>query len=294
MKNAERNIVIIALLFLIAGCSSPVKEQAVNISNGNVNIAYIKEGNSDTAIVFVHGWCINKEYWQQQINYFSKRYITVALDLGGHGQSGLNRDSFRIEDYAADVTATINELNLKKVILVGHSMGGDIILEVANNIPEKIIGFIGIDNLKDVSVGFTAEQQKQIDDFMSALKKNFDTVASAYCRGALFPPNYTDTIPVNRVIKSVQDIDSTVAIKSLQSVINISSKESSMIAKLKIPVHLIVSDYTPMNEADVKKYCKAGLYVKTIHGTGHYPMIEKPREFNELLRQTLNEIAAGK
>ena len=44
----------------------------------------------------------------------------------------------------------------------------------------------------------------------------------------------------------------------------------------------------------MEKYCKAGFKEKVIRGTGHYPMIEKPEEFNQLLTETFNEIAEGK
>ncbi|MFT3950197.1 MAG: alpha/beta hydrolase [Agriterribacter sp.] len=47
-------------------------------------------------------------------------------------------------------------------------------------------------------------------------------------------------------------------------------------------------------EDAIKQYLKVPYAVKTIHGTGHYPMIEKPKEFNALLKETLNEISNGK
>jgi hypothetical protein len=54
-----------------------------------------------------------------------------------------------------------------------------------------------------------------------------------------------------------------------------------------------VSDYTPTNEDSLRKYCKARYSIKTIHGTGHYPMIEKPGEFNMLLDETIEDISKG-
>jgi pimeloyl-ACP methyl ester carboxylesterase len=61
----------------------------------------------------------------------SSEYTVVALDLGGHGQSGHNRENWTIEDFAKDVRAVIDGLHLNNVILVGHSMGGEIILQTA-------------------------------------------------------------------------------------------------------------------------------------------------------------------
>ncbi|HEY6975306.1 MAG TPA: alpha/beta hydrolase [Chitinophagaceae bacterium] len=284
---------IYSCVFLLACSSSPSEKK--EIKNGDVKIACNISGNSDTSVVFVHGWCINKEYWQKQEDYLKGRFKVIALDLGGHGESGHNRTTWTIDDFAGDVISVINELDLSKVILIGHSMGGDIVLRVTDSVPDKIIGFIGIDNFKDeIATQYTQEQQKQIDSFFIQLETNFDTVATGYSRAALFPPNYADTVSVNRVIKDIQSSDSLMACAALRSLMHFAPREPAMLSRLKIPFHLIVSDYTPTNEEAIKKYLTTPYSVKTIHGTGHYPMIEKPDEFNELLKETLDEISKGK
>ena len=188
------------LWLLIVACSIATEKQISVVKNGNLNIAYTKKGNGDTTLLFVHGWCINKEYWQKQINYFDSKYTVVALDIGGHGESGNNRNSWTIDDFATDVIAVIDSLHLSKVILVGHSMGGDIILDAASKIPDKIIGLIGIDNFKNVSSAFTPEQEQQISAFVEALRRNYKQVAVNFSKNALFPHNYADTASVNRVL----------------------------------------------------------------------------------------------
>lgn len=70
--------------------------------------------------------------------------------------------------------------------------------------------------------------------------------------------------------------------------------ERDRLSKVNLPVHVITSDYAPINKSVVEEYCRVGLKEKIIRGTGHYPMVEKPEELNQLLAETLNEIAAGK
>lgn len=281
---------LFGLTFLVAVGCTPSSKKAVEVKNGNVSIAYTLSGKGDTAIVLVHGWCITKEYWDQTQKELSTDYTVVALDLGGHGQSGSNRDQWTIEEYANDVLAVINQLDLKNVILVGHSMGGQIILQAALTQPSKIIGFIGVDNFKDFFVEFTAEEDQGIKDFMQDLRASFDTTATRYCKVALFPPNYVDTAAMNRVIRSVQLADSIMAIQSLESAMLFTLIETELMPKLTITVHLIVSEYTPTHEEKLRMYAKAGYSIRTISGVGHYPMIEKPVEFNLLLQATIREI----
>jgi pimeloyl-ACP methyl ester carboxylesterase len=284
-------ILCFCLLGLSACNNSPVEKEMIPVENAGVNISYLLTGKSDTAIVLMHGWCINKEYWKAQQDYLSNKYKVVSLDLGGHGQSGKNRANWTVEEYARDVMALIKTLKLEKVILVGHSMSGDIMLQIASEIPEKIIGLIGIDNLKDIQVSYTPEQQQGMEQFINAIKANYKLVAADYSRKYLFPPNYADTVSINRVVRDVQNMDSSIAIQTLESLTRFTLKEAPLLTSLKIPLHLIVSDYTPMNEEAVKKYCQKGLFIKTIHGTGHYPMIEKPETFNKLLEETIVDIS---
>ena len=277
-------------LLFIFSCDSPVERKAVEIRNDDVAISYRLSGNGDTSIVFVHGWCINKEYWEYQQDALSSQYTVVSLDLGGHGQSGHNRDRWTIGEYAKDVIAVIDGLQLENVILVGHSMGGEIILQTALSIPGKIVGFIGVDNFKDFVTSFTPKEEKEINAFLQNLKTNFDTTATRYTKLALFPPGYKDTVSMIRVIRSIQEADTIAAIKSLESLMHFALKDSDMISRLSIPVHLIVSDYTNTDEETFRHTAKTGSSIRVIKGTGHYPMIEKPEEFTYLLRETIHQI----
>ena len=277
-------------LFSILSCVLTSEKKPAEIKNGDVSISYTLAGNGDTSIVFVHGWGISKEYWKEQIEELSSDYKVVALDLGGHGQSGHNRENWTIEEFAKDVRAVIDGLHLNNVILVGHSMGGEIILQTALSFPAKVIGFIGIDNFKQFVTSFTPQEEKQVSDFMQSLKSNFDTTATMYTRLALFPRGYSDTNSVNRVIRSIRQTDSAVAIKALESLMYFALKDSEMISRLPIPAHLIVSDYTATNEESFRRAAKAGSSIRVIKGTGHYPMIEQPHQFTELLKETIHEI----
>jgi len=291
-------VIISATVFsiLLYACSTTEQKQTppIIVKNGDVTIAYDKAGTGDTTILFVHGWAINRSFWQKQVDTFAKRYTVIAVDLGGHGESGRNRNSWSINDFANDVITVIDSLQLKNIILVGHSMAGDIVVETALTRPNNVIGVIGIDNLNNFTSSFSPEEQKQIDGFIQALKQNFTETVIAYTNGSLFPENYADTISVNRVISSIKQMDSTIATDALAGLITYSTTEAQQISKLKLPLHLIESDRTEVNTATLTKYCKAGFYIKPINGTGHYPMIEKPGEFNALLQETIDDIGEHK
>ena len=78
--------------------------------------------NEKNPIVFIHGVGLTKEIWEPQINFF-KDYNTLTYDLLGHGKTPLNKSQLSFEDFSDQLLNLINELNLKKIHLVGFSLG---------------------------------------------------------------------------------------------------------------------------------------------------------------------------
>ena len=139
------------LVIILSSCKSVVdRKENVTAKVNNTTIAYNQYGKGDTTLLFVHGWCINKEYWNDQSAFFCDRYKVVTLDLPGFGKSGKNRTDWAFEQYADDINEFIKAEQLKNVILIGHSMSGDILLLMDTKYPASVIGIVGIDNLKSL------------------------------------------------------------------------------------------------------------------------------------------------
>ena len=276
--------------------SEEQKEEVLSTSSGN-NKVYRQEvlihhesyGEGPLTLLFVHGWCINQSYWSEQVEAFRSNYKVVTIDLPGFGESGRNREKWSVENYGEDINAVIKQLNLSNVILIGHSMGGDVILEAALK-NKEVIALIGVDNFKDVGMEFNDEVKVEIDGFMNLLKSDFPEVAGAYAEGALFHPR-TDSLVKTRVIKDIKNSDPAIAISSLENLFTYGTIESKQLSSLKQKLYLINSDATPTNIAGLDA-TGVGYKVIPISATGHYPMIEKPAEFNRLLKQAILKIIA--
>ncbi|GJM28367.1 MAG: hypothetical protein DHS20C17_10020 [Cyclobacteriaceae bacterium] len=255
----------------------------------DVKIDYNLCGSGDLTLLFIHGWCIDKGYWSYQRDGFCTDYQVITFDLPGFGNSDSQREEWTIEQYSQDVNSIIEQLNLENVVLIGHSMGGDIMLEtaVSNN---KIIALVGVDNFKDVGMEFDEQLKEEINGFLEVLSNNYSEVASAYAEGALFHPA-TDSMVVERVVGDILKADSVVAINSLGNLFQYTSVESDKLSKLQQKLYLINSSNTP---TDTLALANSGVSFELfqIEGTGHYPMIEKPGEFNIVLRKVLKEIEA--
>ncbi len=98
----------------------------------------------------MHGFACSHADWQFQFDFFSKTNDVVACDLRGHGETPGRPYECSIEHYGGDVAALINNLELKRTVLIGHSMGCRVVLE-ANRLlsssegPERVAGLILVD-----------------------------------------------------------------------------------------------------------------------------------------------------
>src|ERR1700758_2349293 len=139
-------------------------------------------GQGDTALVFLHGWCGDREYWKHQVEVFAADYRVVALDQAGHGESGKGRKAWTADGLAGDVEAVVKALGLKRVILVGHSMGGSVALLAAKRMPGTVIVVIGVDTLQNAEFKLPEEGRKSILD---GVEKDFKGTVRVTIAGLL-------------------------------------------------------------------------------------------------------------
>jgi pimeloyl-ACP methyl ester carboxylesterase len=118
---------LLSMLMTSVWAGAAAKSEKVATIDGE-RIAYEVRGKGNLAIVLVHGWSCDRSYFQHQLESFSDRYTVVTLDLAGHGESTLGRENYTIALFGADVAAVVRKLDLKRVVLVGHSMGGDVVV----------------------------------------------------------------------------------------------------------------------------------------------------------------------
>jgi pimeloyl-ACP methyl ester carboxylesterase len=293
-KMNKKAILLIVIASLLSNVSkAQIQERMtakqITIRDKQVEINYFQRGHGDTTLLFLHGWCIDGMYWKNQVDYFSKAYNVFAIDLPGFGKSKAKRTNWTIEEYANDVAAFIDTMNLKNVVIVAHSMSGEIMLHAALSNNPKIAGIIGVDNFKYIDFAFTPEQMKQMTDFFPLLEKDFKNSAPVYADLMLFHPTTSKEVR-DRVKTDFANSDPVIGYGTLVNQMQYAYTDAQRLEQLNYKLYLINSDGFPTNETGLKKHCKNSFQVETIAATGHYPMIEKPAEFNMLLDKVLTEM----
>lgn len=289
----HKTILFITLVLLTGIClgqnSGKMLQKKVKVREGKVEINYYEQGNGHATLLFLHGWCIDGRYWKDQLSHFGKDYRVLALDLPGFGKSTAQRCQWTIEEYALDVVGFIEKMHLSNIVLIGHSMSGEIMLQASLANPSCIIGLIGIDNFKFVEVAFTPEQKEMISEHFDKFETDFQNAAPEYAEYMLFHPSSPPAVK-ERVKANFRNADPVVALSTFVGLIQFSGATSSKLEQLNHKLYLINSDAVPTNTQGLNTRCKMGYSLETIHATGHYPMVEKAREFNTILEGVIEKI----
>jgi pimeloyl-ACP methyl ester carboxylesterase len=254
------------------------------IKRDSAVINYLVQGSGATTLLFVHGSYIDQTYWMDQVIYFRSKYKVVTIDLPGHGKSGRERTNWSVRGFAEDVNEVIRSLALENIILIGHSLAGDINLMAASSHPGPIIGFIGIDNFKNAATPLPPEYQQQAIAIQQKLKTDFANTNERYARMALLTP-LTPAEITDRVVNDYRNACQLMGIATTPEMFNLYQTEKELLPKLPLKLHLINVDYMPTNEEALKQYSVNGYEILHMNGTCHFPMLESPLELNKLLEK---------
>lgn len=141
------------------------------INYKNTKIHYYEKGKGST-LIFLHGFLENLNMWQPYFEFFSQKHRVIAIDLLGHGNSECMGYIHTMEDMADAVFALISELKLRKITLLGHSMGGYVSLAFAELYPDHVKGLALI---ASTSRADSPERKINRDRAIELIKKNRTT-----------------------------------------------------------------------------------------------------------------------
>jgi pimeloyl-ACP methyl ester carboxylesterase len=251
-------------------------------SADGTRIAYQALGAGDTALVFIHGWSCDSSYWKPQLSAFARSHRVVTVDLAGHGASAVRRDGWSIPAFGEDVAAVIRALPQRRVILIGHSMGGPIALEAARLAPGRVIGLVGVDTFSDLA-GPTIDPAV-LERFKAGLRRDPAGTTRSFVGDNFFPKSVDPNLK-GRIVEDMASAPPAVAIASMEALLAYDPKPAA--AALKLPITSINSDLQPpMDEAAARKTAPRFRLV-TITGVGHFPQLEAPERFNSMLEAEL-------
>ena len=261
----------------------PIRDGVPRIvdSSDGVHIEYHVYGTGAPVLVLVHGWSCDSNYWNAQVQELKTRYTVVTVDLAGHGASGRNRTDWTMERFGDDVVAAVQALHDPKVILIGHSMGGPVVLQAARKLKEQTIAVIGIDTLKSLGLPKPSGTAQ-----LAAMEKNF-IGATRDMVDKMFTAN-ADPVLKRRVMDDMSQGPPEVglaAIGAMQAM-----DYTAAVKAVSVPIVLINADLGGATDAARLHKVASNIRVVTLKGLGHFLMMEDPKTFNAALEAELKRL----
>lgn len=250
----------------------------------SVHIDYRVWGKGEPAVVLIHGWACDSAYWNAQIDALKSRYTVVAVNLAGHGGSEANRTDWSIGNYGEDVATVVRQLKNQQIVLVGHSMGGDVALEASRRIGDRVIGIIAVDSLK--SVGLPPMRPQEIERQLAPFRKSFIEATRAYVTDKLFEKG-ADPKLVQKVAYDMSLEPPAVGVPSLESLLSMDF--TRLLPDIHVPVIAINSDLGPTDIPRIRKSLP-GFQADILEHTGHFLMMEVPQRFNPVLLKDIDAL----
>jgi sigma-B regulation protein RsbQ len=293
MKRLALVTVLSVPLFLLAcapeGPEAPppsMPRTAIALSSDGVAIEYDVRGSGPLALVFIHGWICDRAHWRHQVDVFDDEHTVVTLDLAGHGNSGIDRSNWTIHQFGADVQAVVEALDLPRVILVGHSMGGQVALDAAARMPDRVLGVVGADTLHNVEKAMNVEGWSSL---MARYEADFAGTCEQFAE-YMFPEPTDDAGLADWVQDNMCDADPVVAVAVGREMPRID--QPAMLAALAVPVRCINSTRTAPTDVEANR--RHGDYDAVLmDDVGHFVMLERPEEFNWRLADAVEELTGA-
>jgi pimeloyl-ACP methyl ester carboxylesterase len=255
-------------------------------SKDGTPISYEIYGVGEPSLVFVHGWSCDARYWRAQLPHFSKNHRVVVLDLAGHGHSGSTRSRYTMKSFGEDVQAVTEATDSRRIILIGHSMGGSVIAEAARLMPNRVIGLIGIDTLENIEYPMTREELNQM---IAPLAKDFRTGSRQFVKPMILPS--TDPQLREWILSDMSAAAPAVALSAMNEMMSqyITKEAAAIFDEIRIPVITVNGDLWPINyEANRRHMFSFNAIV--LKEADHFLMIDRKEEFNNALEKAIDKI----
>jgi pimeloyl-ACP methyl ester carboxylesterase len=236
-------------------------------------------GKGTKTIVFVHGWTCDESSWQNQAPFFETSYRVITLDLPGHGKSGSPaKGPLTMELFARSIEAVRVEAGAGKIVLVGHSMGTPVIRQYARMYPANVAALVPVDGVLHLSGSPNAPNPERMKG-PDGLKTREAMIRGMF--GKLATPAIQD-----HILKMMLAAPETTAYQAMAATFAAPNWTEEVFT---VPALGIYADHSASDDpAFFKKIFPNGSTVE-VPGTGHFVMMEKPREFNQLLLDFLSK-----
>lgn len=243
------------------------------------------DSGAGVPLLFVHGWLMSRRVWAMQAP-LAAGFRLISFDLRGHGDD--DGAVFSYETCCADLALLIDRLGLERVVLVGWSMGAQIVVRAFSRLADRIVGMVLVGGTplfcrsSDFDCGIAPAEVRSM---ALRIKRGYQRTAGEFF-STMFSRSDLETINMRSVASSVvaRLPSQEIALAALQELAD--GDLRSELQRIAVPVLLVHGDDDTICLADASRFMAARLATAELEifpGVGHAPFLTHPEEFNRLL-----------
>jgi len=263
----------------------------LHIKANTITHSYIDEGQINApAIIFIHGFPLNKTMWNKQIEVLKENYRVIAYDIRGFGNSNHGNADFSMDLFVQDLLGLMDILKIEKAILCGFSMGGYIALNAIENYPERFMALLLCDT--NCTADTPVVKENRIKTIESIMEKGMKHYTEESLKKLFAPLSFSKQITEIALVREMIMKTSEQAIFKALHALAERKETCTKLHEIKVPVLIVVGKEDEITPPAVALSMHEKIKDSTIHiidHAGHLSNMENPAQFNEILNQFLKK-----
>ena len=263
----------------LASLQRYLPEAMAELTRDGVRMHYIDEGSGEPAFIFVHGWCCDYTFFQPQFDHFRSSHRVVAIDLRGCGESDKPHDGYDITTLADDVAAVCSGLGLSRPVIVGHSLGGMIAIELAARHPSLVGAVVAVD---PGPIDPLPETRQIFEGLIAQLEgPDSDAARRTYVESMFMTADDADRR--RHIVETMCAVPSHIALAVLRGVVAWNGVGAFLDATA--PMLVLRSRPTGSNAPDRLLSLRTDIQIGVTVGSGHFHQLEVPEQVTPMIER---------
>jgi len=249
--------------------------EKINI-NG-IELAYTRQGKG-TPLVLLHGYPLDHHLWDEVVPLLKDSFNLIIPDLRGFGASTTVETPYTMDNLASDIEGLLNQIDIHKASIAGHSMGGYVALAFARLYPERVnaLGLVSTQVLADPPDRKEGRYKTAADVAEKGIGGVVETMTPKFTTNANWQAFARKSMEAQKPAAYIG------ALKAMAERVD----STPLLSKIKYPVVVIHGDVDALIPVERAREVKAALsesHLTEIKGAGHMPMCEAPKETAQAL-----------
>ena len=250
--------------------------EKVNVND--IQMAYARRGDGPP-LVLLHGFPLDHHLWDEVVPLLDSTFDVITPDLRGFGESTISDPQPSMDDYASDIAELLDQLEIAKAAIVGHSMGGYVALAFARLYPDRVsgLGLVSSQVLAD-----TPERKE--GRYKSAADVEANGISSVV---EAMSPKFTSDEKLQEYARDLMGQQQPAAYIGALKAMAERSDSTPLLASFHFPIVVVHGDSDSLIPIDRAREVKAAIsqaHVVEIPGAGHIPMMEAKEKTAEALK----------